>query len=310
MKFIQQVSQASVGCILLLVTAGCDSDNTQNMENTQVAAKVNETEITVHQVNAELASLARQNPSTFDPVKETPSVLEKTINQELFIQRAENLELNRRPEVLQALERAKRQVLAQAYVEHLFNTLPEPTESEILKYYEETPALFSARKYYQLQQIVFDPAADINIIRKRLSSANSLEEISNWVKEENIRVSTRIIKGAAEQIPLNILPMIYGLEDNKGVMPADMSPPTLFWQMSSKDAPLSLEEASPFIKKYLVTTARTEKINQETRRLRETAMIEYKGQFGKSKPRAVTPTEAPETNISDASAIKKGLEGL
>lgn len=314
MYFVQQPTKSAIKLILggamltLLIACSSDSEQAAN-SNTQVAAKVNEREITIHQLNGELSQLARQKKENFDIEKETPAVLERTINQELYIQQAETLELNRRPEVLQALEQAKRQVLAQAYVTHIVSSLSEPAEHEIAEYYEATPSLFSDRKIYQVQQIVFDPAVGDDLIREKLATVNSLKEISDWTQAENIRINTRMINGTAEQIPMNILPLIYQTEDDKGVMPANFNPPTLFWRMRSQDAPLTLEQATPFIKQYLSNKTRMERVNQETKQLRTAASIEYKGEFANTKPDTSEQTTV-ESGTAEDMAIEKGLKGL
>src|SRR4030081_1871469 len=88
---------------LALMPAGCGV-NANPRPSSQLAAKVNGTEITVQQVGG-----ARQGNRL--------QALDKIIDRELLVQKALEAKLDADPEVAQSIDSARRQLLAQAYLE-------------------------------------------------------------------------------------------------------------------------------------------------------------------------------------------------
>src|SRR5512139_2313009 len=83
---------------------------TEKVAPSQVAAKVNGTELTVHQVN-----FALQNIPNLDNEQSKATslqVVSRLLNKEVLMQKAVADKLNRDPMVVQALDAARRQILA------------------------------------------------------------------------------------------------------------------------------------------------------------------------------------------------------
>ncbi len=88
-------------------------------------------------------------------------MLDRLIDQELLVQQAVKLNLERTPEVTLSIGRERRQILAQSYLERVMATVSEPSEEEIAAYYNANPALYSERKEYRFLQLAIDfPNAD------------------------------------------------------------------------------------------------------------------------------------------------------
>src|SRR5882724_11602299 len=90
---------------LLAVTLGCGRDS-KSAAATQVLAKVNGDEISVHQLNDRLSQV--QIPTDVDATAVRKQVLESLIDEQLLVQRAMADKVDRDPQVLQAIERTKR----------------------------------------------------------------------------------------------------------------------------------------------------------------------------------------------------------
>src|SRR5262245_57262956 len=106
--------------LLLAPVLGCgekdDAKKTTRVP-TQVVARVNGDEITVHQINNVLARSQNIDPELAAQAKR--EILERLIDQQLAKQKAIENGLDRSPNVMQALEAAKNEILARAYLEQV-----------------------------------------------------------------------------------------------------------------------------------------------------------------------------------------------
>src|SRR5205807_445444 len=112
-------------CIAAL--AGCGKDDDRKAA-TQVAAKVNSEEITVHQVNDILARNPNVTPELAPLVKR--EIVDRLIDQQLAKQQAIQKKLDRSPHILQAIEAAKSEILARAYLQVVAAAQEKPTPDE------------------------------------------------------------------------------------------------------------------------------------------------------------------------------------
>ena len=133
------------------LAAGCGEKEPAEGKATQSAARVNDTEITVHQINQILERQPGLRPEQADTASR--NILEGLIDQQLAVAKAEEQKLDRDPQVMQLLEATRRNILARTYIERAAASgAGTPTTEEIRKYFDEKPALFSQRKVYALQE--------------------------------------------------------------------------------------------------------------------------------------------------------------
>src|SRR5262245_44453560 len=120
-------------CVSILVTLAACGRNTV-LEDKQLAARVNQSEISVHQVQAVL----RKQPRLLDPSAEAAplQVLEILIDQELAAQAATKQGLESEPATLQAFQVARREVLARTYFDRVAEKASMPSSDEIDRYYD------------------------------------------------------------------------------------------------------------------------------------------------------------------------------
>ena len=140
---------------------------------TQTAAKVNKEEITVHQINFLLAQQRALPPE--QAASATRQVLERLIDQELTLQKAGDLKLDRDPRVVQQIEAARREIISRAYLEKIGEGAPKPTPAEVSAYYEAHPALFKERRVYSFQEVNVEAKPEqVETLKKALSDAKNL----------------------------------------------------------------------------------------------------------------------------------------
>jgi len=300
---IQIVPAVTAMLLAVAFITGCDSKDDDKVA-TQVAARVNADEITVHQVNHVLAQ--RQDITPEFAAQAKRAILDRLINQQLARQKAIEAQLDRSPEVVQAIEAAKTEILARAHVDGINRTLLKPTPLEIQKYYESHPELFAQRRIFSLEEIAFTANAGIvGELGKRVASSRSMKEIADWLQSKGVKFSANRGVRAAEQIPLVILPKMHAMA--KGEIQLFEAAPGRFQVIRVVDfleAPMDQVNAAPRIERFLFNQVSGKAVAREMSEIRKQAKIEYFGEFadgaaasgpkvqGNAEARSFTETEA------------------
>jgi len=303
-------------CIAFSLTAAVAACGTSGDDKpaTQVAAKVNSDEISVHQVNN---VVARSGASSAEQAKVVGSqVLERLIDQQLMIQKAIENKLDRDAAVVTAIENSRRQILSQAYIERAVANAPKPSTEEIGKYYSEHPQLFSQRRVYRFQEFLAAVNPEqLKALQALLDKSKNLNAVANWMREQSIPFSGNFSIRAAEQLPMEQLPRFQAMKPGEiAVFPAPNR--VLVTQLVAvQEAPLSEKEATPVIERFLVNQRRAELSSAELKKLRDAAKVEYVGAFAENRSAASQgspppPSGADAAGKDDAGAIEKGLTGL
>lgn len=276
------------------ILGGCGSGKDKEV-TTQVAAKVNTTEITVYQVNNVLAKAPNVTPASAPRVKR--EILDNLIDQQLARQQAVESKLDRSPEVMQALEAAKTEILARAYLARLAAAQPKPSPAEVKSYYDQHPALFAQRRVYSIEEITLPSQPGLAAsLREGTAKARSLQEVADWLKSRNIQFTANSGVRAAEQLPFEYLDKMQAMKDGEIQVFELRGGIQVIRVVASKLMPVNEANATPRIQQFLFTQQSNEAIIKEMKQVRERAKIEYIGEF------TATPAEAE-------AAAKAQLEG-
>jgi EpsD family peptidyl-prolyl cis-trans isomerase len=227
---------------------------------------------------ADLRVLARVNGAEISSA-DAPGAeaLEREIERELLVQRALEAGLERDPEVRAALERARREVLAQAWLDR--RAAPgRASREEVRAFYDQNPALFAERRIYRLRSLeVSAPAALLPALREQAARAAALHEVAAWLYERNVPFVEAALTRPAEQLPLAHLEELARLEAGAlAVMPAPGGA-AVVELVEAERSPLGEAQAAPLIEQFLAGRRRLERAAAEVKRLREAASIEYVG---------------------------------
>ncbi len=276
----------------------------------QVAAKVNGGEITVHQINSVIAG-SNQIPS--EQAKQAAAqTLERIIDQELLVQKALKDKLDRDPQVMQSIEDAKRQILARAYIERAAAGSSTQSWEEIRKFYQENPALFERRRIYRVHElVVIAPREKLDALKAATTGAKSLQDVAGWLKSQGLVFQVAMSNRPAEQIPLEVLPQVSEMREGQlAVIPTSRGA-SVVQLLQAQEASLSEQQATPIIEQYLHSRKQLAVAQAEVRRLREQARIEYVGEFEapRAQPASSSATPSGSVDAHDES-IRKGLAGL
>lgn len=297
---------ALAGAVML---AGCGEK--KDKAASQTAAKVNKDEVTVHQINFVLQQQRNLRPEQADTAAK--QILERLIDQQLALQKAEEGKLDRDPRVVQQLEAARREVIARAYVEKVGEGAPKPSPEEIKKYYDEKPALFRERRVYSIQEIAIEARPEqVEELRAKLAAAKNINEFVEYLKGAGYRFGGNQAVRAAEQLPFNTLEAMAKMKDGQAMVVPTPQGVQVVVLAGSRSQPVTEEQARPAIEQFLLNERRRKLVDEDIKALRAAAKIEYVGKFagGAASAPAGAALAAPASAASgglSATDVSKGL---
>ena len=304
---LRSTSIVLLACCTALLVSGCGEKKKEKVA-TQAAARVNKEEVTVHQINLVLQQQRNLRPEQADAASR--QILERLIDQELAVQKAEELKLDREPRVVQQIEAAKREIVARAYAEKVSESAPKPDAAEVKKYYADKPALFSERRVYNIQEVAIEAKPDqITLLKDRLGAAKNVGEFIDYLKANDYRFTANQAVRTAEQLPLAVLDTMARMKDGQATMmpmPAGVQVVVL---AGSRSQPINEEQARPLIEQFLQNDRRRKLVEDDLKAMRAAARIEYLGKFAEGpRPGAsaaastAAPAAAPVTPAASSAA--------
>ncbi|MFZ5456090.1 MAG: EpsD family peptidyl-prolyl cis-trans isomerase [Pseudomonadota bacterium] len=299
--------------IAAAILTACGGEGGEKKTATQVAAKVNGGEVSVHQINQVMQRTNVANPEQAKAASR--QVLERLIDQELLVQQAVEKKLDRDPKTLQAIEAARREVLARAYLEQVSSAAVKPTDSEIKDYYSQHPELFSERRIFNLRELAIAAGPDFTPRLEQFMSSQprNLQQIAEWLRSENVRFTANAVTKPAEQLPLEMVKRVHQIKDGQIGVLGTSNGILVIEVAASRSVPVDENAARPVIEQFLLNQRKGELAQSEVKKLRESGKIEYMGEFSAPAPAAAapaTPDAAPAPAAATESAVDKGLSGL
>lgn len=271
-----------VALTALLFTQGCEQGSTDGKAPSQVVAKVNNTEITVHQLNY---ALSKENINQgIDTQKLSENVAKTLVNQSLIYEQAQNAKLNQDPEVSMDLQFAQRKVLVDTYIGRALQAVTPPTEQEVADYYAANPRIFTNRKVFAFTELIARnnslEAIDKLLAERSLDSLN-MDSLQAALKEQSIENLVFHKMSGVEQISSNVADLFYAADLKPGQL-IKVPDVGVFYQIHTViSEPVTLELAKPMIQGYLFNEKRKQTIENLIKKLNEQASITYFGEFEK-----------------------------
>lgn len=276
----------TLAAVSALMLFGCNGDR---KPVTQLAAKVNADEISVHQVNNAL-------PATGVPPEQAEAarraVLDRLIYQQLAVQQAIEQKLDRSPDVVMAIDAARRDILTRAYFGKVAEGLTKPDADEARKYYAEHPELFAQRRIFALQEIALAPGAVETAALREAAAHKSLEEVAAWLKSRNVRFVAKTERRSAEQLAPEVLTRLQTLKEGQTTVVELPRSTAVIRLAGSAPAPVDEDAALQPIQKLLAAQQAREAIALDIERLRTRSKIEYLNEFAGSEGAANRPSLA------------------
>ena len=225
--------------------------------------------------------ISMQPPQAGSPA--AAQALDRIIDRELLVQRALAAHLDRDPQVQESIESARRQVLAQAYLERSAfaqHSAAGSSRDEVRAFYQENPALFAERRVYRLRELAVPGSADmVEVLRAEVARARGFDALAAWLRGRNAGFRIEALTQPAEQLPLAYLPQLARMKPGEVAVFATPAGASVIELVQAEHAPLAEAQAAPLIEQFLAGRRRLETAAAEVKRLRELATIEYLGEF-------------------------------
>lgn len=297
-------ASAAVGLIFAVVLSGC-GDKSSDTKASQSLARVNGKEITVHQLNEELA---RANVQPEQKEAATKQILQSLIDRQLLEQAALKAKIDRDPNVMQTIERAKAQLVAQAYLQARLVNIGKPDKAAVEDFYKQNPQLFSERKLVEMEQILIDSRYINDEFKSALGGFKTLQEVAAWLDAKGIQYDRGEVARSVAELPPQISERLKDARKGQ-LFVIGMGPRTMLVLMDSvKNSPVSLENATSQIEQMILNKKRQEVGESEIKRLRSEAKIEY---LDKSIEAPKEPEKTDKQTSSNADDdIARGISGL
>jgi EpsD family peptidyl-prolyl cis-trans isomerase len=251
----------------LLSLAAC---RTEKLDESQILARVNSDELSIHQFNFALDKVLPR------PIAqgERDALVEKLIDRQLAVQGAFSKSLDRRPEVMMRIEEARRDILAAAYAEDVAAVAQAPSNEAVASYYAEHPGVFAERKIYRLREITLPiDAPALGEAKQRLDRKDDLADVLVWLRQQPGSFGDQMVLRPAEQLPVEVADRLVRVRRGETVAFQLARGLVIYELQSAEPAPLSWKEAAPLINKHLKKQAEASLIANELKRLRSTAQI-------------------------------------
>ena len=303
--------------LVLLAAAGLSACGGKEKKAGQALASVNGEEITVLQLNEELQ---RANVPAAQQETASKQLLESLIDRQLLQNEAVKEKVDRDPKVVQAVERAKALIVAQAYMQKRIGSIAKPTAAEVEEYFNKNPLFFSQRKQFDMRELVIATSDMNDELKKAMDSAKSLEEVAAWLDANKVRYGrTQLSRTSADLAP-ELSAKLTGMPKGQLFIIREGDRTLLISLADIKDSPVTLAQVTPQIEQFLFNKKNKDAADAEIKRLRASAKIEYLNKTDTPAAASVpaasapaptpapAPVAAPAADAGDVNA--RGVAGL
>ena len=303
MTFIRK----AVFAAMVVAVAACGKSE-EKASSGQVAAIVDGKEISVLQLNQAMKNMPNITAENADAVRK--QLLDRLVDQQVILNKALEEKVERSAEVISSIEAAKREIITRAYLTSMVSSRVKPSPQQVKAYFDGHPELFSARKVYNLQDISLpagtEPTDELKALVER---SKGLQEVAEWLKNQNIKFGASSYSRAAEQVPTDALSVLKNQKDGAVMILSMDGNPHIVKLIGAIQSPMPYDQAKPLIQTFLVNSEGQKLIKSELARLKEKSKIEYVGAFAKTAEPSVAKPEAKPAEKNN-SHIEKGVVGL
>ena len=293
MKVINSASSRHVLCgvLMLAAAAGLSACGSKEEKKAgQSLVRVNGEEITMLQINDELKRAGVQSGQQEAASKQ---LLESLIDRQLFLEEAMRNKIDRTPDVMQAIERAKTQIIAQAYLQSITSKIAKPSKAEIDDYFQKHPEFFAERKEFDLKHLIIANKSFSDELRLFIESAKTLDAVAAWLDKHGVQYARGQTTRSTADLPQQTVAKLLELPKGQLFIVGEGDNKMLNILIVARDSPVTAMNAAPLIEQFLMNKKSKETAESEVAHLRSLAKIEY---LNASAPAAVQAPAAAGDN--------------
>lgn len=287
------------GGLIVLALAALGGCGNKDKKPGQALVSVNGEEVTVLQLNEEMQRAGVQ-PAQQEAARK--QLLDALVDRQLLQNEAVKDKTDRDPKVVQAIERAKALIVAQAYLQKRVGNLARPTKAEVEAYYKEHPDFFTRRKQFDIRELVIGSADMSDALKKAMDGAKSLDEVAAWLDSHQVKYNRTALSRASSDLPPELNARLLAMPKGQLFVIKEGERSMLVTIVDIKDAPVTLEVAAPQIEQFMWNKKNKDAADAELARMRAAAKIEYLNPADKP---AAKEGAAPATTAND-----RGVAGL
>jgi len=311
-------SLAGAICVLALALSAC-GDRQAKTAPGQALASVNGVEITVMQLNDELA---RAGVKAANEQAAGKQLLQALIDRQLLQAEAAREKLDRDPKVMQAIERARALIVAQAWLAKRVGNLVQPASADIEAYYNAHPQFFGARKQFSMDQVQLPAGALTPDLKQVVDRAASLGDVTGWLDANKVAATRSHVTRSTADLAPALAGKLLAMRQGQVFAVQDGERALVIALREVQDAPVTLAVARPQIAQFLIRQRQKESASTELARLRAGAKITYLNPDFADVPAVKTqaanaPAAAPASlrpvtppNTAANGALERGVAGL
>jgi peptidyl-prolyl cis-trans isomerase C len=307
--------------------AGC-GEKAKDTKPGQTLASVNGQEITVLQLNEELQRAGVAAPQQQQASKQ---LLQALIDRQLLQSEAAREKLDRDPKVMQAIERARSLIVAQAYLQKRIGNVARPTTAEVENYFNQHPQFFSNRKQFNMNELIIAADDLTPEVKAAADGAKSLEEVAVWLDAHKVKYGRSQVSRSTADLNPDLSAKLLAMPKGQLFIVKEGGRAMLIAIAEVKEAPVTLQVAAQQIEQFLTNRKNKELAGAELARLRASAKIEYMNQDMAPDPKAgpgaapapaaspvaatvpaaaATDAGMPAAGADDKAALERGVAGL
>ncbi len=287
--------------LVLLAAAGLSACGDKDKKPGQSLASVNGKEITILQLNEELQRAGVQSAQQAVASKQ---LLESLIDRQLLQNEAEKEKVDRDPKVMQAIERAKALILAQAYMQKRIGAAVRPSKAEVEAYFTQNPQFFTQRKQFDMRQLILPTSALNDELKAVIDGARSLGDVAQWLDSHKVAYAPSQVSRTSADLAPELSSKLAAMSKGQLFIVREGERSLLVSLSDVKDTPVGLDVATPQIEQFLVNKKSKDAADAELKRLRASAKIEYfnKDASATAAAPAGAPVAAPAAPAPDPAA--------
>lgn len=259
----------AAACSVLLSACGKEATG-------QVAAVVNGDEITLQEINAELAGA--DIPQGADKAEVQKAALQRIVERRLLAESARQEDLDKSPEYLIRQRQLEDALLVQLLGQKLGRTISVPTAQDIDAFIKANPGTFANRTIFKIDRIQF-PAAGNDAALKALADDHSMAAVAATLHDLNVPFTRAPSQMDSARLGEKHLKEIVSLPAGEPFLFTEGGTVTVGGITGRQDAPIPPSEARPLATQALRNEGLARAFRERLAAAKGKAKIEYKQGF-------------------------------